>query len=166
MAHDIGQKRAAMEPAIRLLGHDTETLEQNTKRPITISVGAVMVFLRALSGLLWLGSVWILRNDIAQAYGLDPSNFEALVLLIVGVGFVVVVVLAVFAWLIFHGSNFARVVTMIVLSLSIILSAIEYYSEGLEITLQTSLLTLGFDILVLLALSSRDARAWARRKRH
>ena len=48
---------------------------------------------------------------------------------------------------------------------SVASAAIGYFANGEEITIRTTLLTLALDILVLLALSSRDARAWARRPR-
>jgi hypothetical protein len=40
---------------------------------------------------------------------------------------------------------------------------IQWWSEDQEITISGSLLTLGLDILILLALSSRSAAAYARR---
>jgi hypothetical protein len=76
-----------------------------------------------------------------------------------------VLVLTLFAWLIWRGSNTARVITMSVLTISIATAAVSYFSLGEQITVQTTLLTVALDILVLLALSSREARAWARRPR-
>jgi hypothetical protein len=54
---------------------------------------------------------------------------------------------------------------MVFATLSITLSAIDYFGADAEITLRTTLITLALDILVLLALSSRNARAYARRPR-
>lgn len=165
MVHQLGEKRSAMEPAARLVEVDS-SIGVTAKRPLTITMGAVLVYLRALGGVVWLASLWLVQDELARSLGVDPRDFAPLVWISVGAGVIGVVVLIVFATLILRGSNFARVVTMIVLTLSILFSAIEYFAEGAEITIQTSLINLAFDILVLLALSSRDARAWARRKRN
>jgi hypothetical protein len=54
---------------------------------------------------------------------------------------------------------------MIFATLSITAAAIDYFADGADITIRTTLVTLALDILVLLALSSRAARAYARRPR-
>ena len=61
--------------------------------------------------------------------------------------------------------NLARVLVMCGVTLSTITAASSYFANGEQITIQTTLLTVSLDILVLLALSSRDARAWARQPR-
>ena len=53
---------------------------------------------------------------------------------------------------------------MILATLSIVVSWLDYVA-GQEITIRTTLVTLALDILVLLALSSRAARAYAQRPR-
>ena len=85
--------------------------------------------------------------------------------LIIGAVVIGVLALMLLAWAIWRGSNFARVLVMFSLTFSIITAAVEYFANGAEITIRTTLLTVSFDILVLLALSSNDARAWARRGR-
>ena len=69
------------------------------------------------------------------------------------------------AVLVYFGNNAARLAVMIVATLSITLAATDYFTGGEDITLRTTLVTLALDILVLLALSSRAARAYARRPR-
>ncbi|MBN9181107.1 MAG: hypothetical protein J0J00_11300, partial [Microbacterium sp.] len=72
------------------------------------------------------------------------------------------VVLAVF---IYRGRNWARVIVMSIAVISITGSFVAWWWQGEEITLggSASLLSLGLDILVLLALSSRSSAAYARR---
>ena len=67
------------------------------------------------------------------------------------------------AFFILIGHNWARVMIMTFSSISITGSFIQWWAGGLELKITGSLLTLGLDILILLALSSRSAAAYARR---
>ena len=84
------------------------------------------------------------------------------------VGVIAALISLTFAWSIWRGSNLARVLMMCGVTISTISAATSYFVNGEQITIQTTLLTVALDILVLLALSSRDARVWARmpRKKH
>ena len=66
--------------------------------------------------------------------------------------------------LVFLGRNWARVIVMCisVLSISTVFGA--WWVQGQEITLEGSFMSLAIDILLLLALSSRSAAAYARRR--
>jgi hypothetical protein len=66
------------------------------------------------------------------------------------------------AVLVFTGRNWARVVAMSFASVSILLSFADYSFNGAQITLRTSLVSVTIDILILLALSSTNARHYAR----
>ena len=79
-------------------------------------------------------------------------------------GAIVLIVAVVLAVLVYFGSNAARITVMIFATLSIV-SRGSTTSPDEEITLRTTLVTLALDILVLLALSSRAARAYAQRPR-
>jgi hypothetical protein len=68
------------------------------------------------------------------------------------------------AFFVLGGHNWARVIIMAIAAISITASFLQWWDDGLEITIGTTLLTLGLDILILLALSSRSAAAYARRK--
>ena len=70
---------------------------------------------------------------------------------------------ALLAFLIYRGVNWARVLVMGFSVVSISFSFAAWWAEDQEITINTTFVTLAFDILVLLALSSRDAAAYARR---
>jgi len=141
-------------------------------RPVAISLGAALIVIRVLLGVVWLLALafnWtrVLQDDFGLAP--DDGDWDALtgsVLTIVLVfGSAVLLAELVFAWLLFLGRNWARIAVMAVAVASITISALDYFLGGEEITVRTTLLTLACDILVLLALSSRAARAYARRPR-
>jgi hypothetical protein len=69
------------------------------------------------------------------------------------------------ALLVFFGSNWARIAAMSYSSLIIVISAIDFFNGGPQISLKNNLLGLSLDILVVLALSSKRSRIWARRPR-
>ncbi|HAQ58992.1 MAG TPA: hypothetical protein DCR63_00335, partial [Microbacterium sp.] len=71
----------------------------------------------------------------------------------------------VLAILIYRGVNLARVVVMLYAVVSISAAFTTWWVGGRDIRIETTLVTLSLDILVLLALSSRQAAAYARRKR-
>ncbi|WP_312677807.1 hypothetical protein [Microbacterium sp.] len=52
---------------------------------------------------------------------------------------------------------------MVFSTLSIVSSFVAWWAQGQEITLQSTFLSLSLDILILLALSSQSAAAYARR---
>ncbi|QIM17542.1 hypothetical protein G7066_00330 [Leucobacter coleopterorum] len=126
------------------------------------------MLLRAAAAVVWWIAFireWpdtIADTDLAQ----DPDTARILLSILLGLGAVWTLFLVLLARWVWRGSNTARVLVMVWTTLSITVSAIDYFVNGEEITVRTTLLTLALDILVLLALSSRDARAWARRLRH
>ena len=67
------------------------------------------------------------------------------------------------ALFILTGHNWARVIVMTFSVISISASFVQWWAEGRRSRSAATLLTLGLDILVLLALSSRSAAAYARR---
>ncbi|NLA65474.1 MAG: hypothetical protein GX862_06020 [Leucobacter sp.] len=158
------RKRSAAEPVDTLLGHEAAAAA-SAKRPAALTLGAAFVFARALAGLLWIASFSVLWPDLVRLADVETDEAALVYWLIVGVGALGVVALAVLGWAILRGSNFARVLVMFGLMLSTIAAAVGYFVNGEEITIRTTLLTLALDILVLLALSSRDARNWSRKPR-
>lgn len=169
------RKRAAFEPPL-----DPTTADAAMRRPAATVAGAVLVLLRAIAGALWAVSVafslppWL--QQIAGAASGDASASTdpelaafadlglgtAIFLSIMGILFVMQVVLGI---RILFGGNLSRVLVMLISVGSISASFVGWWELGLEITVRTTLLTLSLDILVLLALSSRDAAAYARRPR-
>ncbi|QIK63399.1 hypothetical protein G7068_09455 [Leucobacter viscericola] len=161
---DRHAKRSAIEPAAELFRQEAR-LPNDAPRPGPIVGGTVIVLLRAVAAVLWwIGFVreWpgvISDTELAQ----EPATARILLIILLGFGAVWTIFLVLLARWVWRGSNTARVLVMVWTTLSITVSAIDYFVNGEEITVRTTLLTLALDILVLLALSSRDARAWARR---
>jgi hypothetical protein len=165
------EKRPAFESPARLV--TPVQVAPTMRRPVATVFGAVLVVLRVLAGIVWLISLvvqWrqVLIDDLgipleSDAEAEAASNLGLTIVLIVG-GIVLLVEL-VLALFIFRGSNWARITVMVFATLSITWSAFDYFGADTEITLRTTLVTLALDILVLLALSSRNARAYARRPR-
>jgi hypothetical protein len=161
-------KRAAYEPAARLLrptGYDPDMA-----RPITTVAGSVLVMLRVLAGILVLFALAAGWDSIAGELELgadgaqltpEIKQFTLIVVLVVG-GLVLAVDLLL-AVLTLRGRNGPRVIVMLISVLSISTSFTAWWVQGQDITLNTTFVSLSLDILVLLALSSRSAAAYARR---
>ncbi|MGW9630033.1 LssY C-terminal domain-containing protein [Agromyces sp. NPDC055520] len=142
------------------------------RRPVATVFGAVLVVLRVIAGVVWLISLamqWrqVLVDDLGVPLDSDrqaDAASNALLAIVLVAGGVVLAVELVFALLVYRGSNWARVTVMVFATISITWSAVDFLGGG-EITLRTTLITVALDILVLLALSSRAARSYARRRR-
>ncbi|MCD2443693.1 hypothetical protein LQ757_15540 [Agromyces sp. SYSU K20354] len=162
------EKRAAFEPPAELV-RPVEA-PPDMKRPAATVSGAVLVVLRVIAGIVWLVALAAQWDQVlADDGGIDPESAEGIasygVLAIILVfGAVVLLAQLLLAFAVYRGSNAARLTLMIFATLSIVISWFDY-AAGQEITIRTTLVTLALDILVLLALSSRAARAYARRPR-
>lgn len=143
------------------------------RRPAATVFGVVIVVLRVVAGVVWLASVALLWDDLVRddlgvvlETAADPEGASSLALgvLLVAGGLVLLVdlVLAIFVW---RGSNGARIAVMLFSTISITSAWVESVTGDVEISVRTTFITLALDILLLLALSSRAARAWARRPR-
>lgn len=160
-------KRPAYEPAKRLLrptGYNPDM-----KRPPTTVAGAMLVFLRVIVGFLWIAELLLNWNFVATSTAFDIEGLTSaeadgvgLTVLAVTMG-VVLLVDAVFATLILRGHNWPRVVVMAFAVVSISTAFTSWWLSDLDITLWTSLPSTAIDTLILLALSSRSAAAYARR---
>jgi hypothetical protein len=164
------EKRPAFEPPALLA--EPVAAPARMRRPPATVFGALLVLLRVIAGVVWLASLalqWdrILRDDLhLEIEGADEAEAAELVLVfILVVGGSILAIDLGLAVLVYFGNNAARLAVMIVATLSITLAAVDYFTGGEDITLRTTLVTLALDILVLLALSSRAARAYARRPR-
>jgi hypothetical protein len=164
-------KRPAFEPAARLLRpvqHDPDMA-----RPASTVAGAVLVLLRALAGLLVGGVIAVAWQDVIadpdvelaldgfELAGADARQIALVIVLVVAAVFVALDVL--FAVFVLRGSNWARVAVMILSVLSISTTFFAWWVQGQEIRVDETFVPLALDILVLLALSSRSAAAYARR---
>jgi hypothetical protein len=164
------EKRPAFEPPTALA--TPVSPRPDMRRPVATVFGVLLVVLRVIAGVVWLVSLalqWdtLLSNDlqieIDDATEAQASDLVLNFILVVG-GVVLAIDLAL-AVLVYFGNNGARLAVMIFGTLSITSAAIGYFNGVEDITIRTTLFTLSLDILVLLALSSRAARAYARRPR-
>lgn len=143
-------------------------LAADAPRPSPVIGGTIIVLLRAVLAVpegIGFALAWprvIAATDLAQ----DPATARGILSILLGFGVLWTLFLVLLARWVWRGSNLARLLVMVWATLSITVSAINYFVNGEEITVQTTLLSLALDILVLLALSSQDARAWSRRLRH
>lgn len=156
-------KRPAIEPASALFTDDPRPTLPG--RPATVVSGAALILLRAVSSVPWMIALIGSRAALQSDYGLD--HLETNIVIGIGLFFegIWMLMLMLLCWLVWRGSNFSRMLVLCGASISIISSAVGYIASGEAITVKTTLLTLALDILILLALSSRDARSWSRSKR-
>ncbi|MCC4247618.1 MULTISPECIES: hypothetical protein [Microbacterium] len=164
------QKRVAFEPLAAPVVHDPAM-----RRPAATVAGGLLVLLRAVAGIVWGLTVafdlppWLqvlsaaADGDADESSTLTMSDLGVDAGLFLGIVGAVALVQAVFGILLLRGSNLARVVVMLVSTVSIVAAFVGWWELGEEITVSTTLVTVSLDILVLLALSSRDAAAYARR---
>lgn len=170
----VGEKRPAFESPAALATRTT--VDPTMRRPVATTVGAALVVLRVIAGVIWLIALsvqWngLISDEFDAVFDVDLTGDElsaaadlglAVVLVLGAIVLLFDLVLAVFIYL---GHNWARIVVMVLATLSISGSFATWWVGDQEITLQTTLLTLSLDILIMLALSSRSARAYARRPR-
>lgn len=143
------------------------------KKPQAVKVGAALMAARVLSGLLFIGVVGLSWREVADSLvvdldssGITGPNANDLVLasVLVVYGLALLAYLIV-AWLVFIGHNWARVVAMAMATVSIVIQLASSLTDGVAITLRTTLASLALDILIVLALSSTGARTYARTRR-
>ena len=161
------EKRAAFELPAAL---ERPRADPSMKRPISTTSGAALVLLRVAAGLYWLVTVALDWSSWVSVYDDDPADLTPELLGVTLVVFLVVVggfLLgeAVFGLLILRGRNFPRVVVMVFAVLSISTAFTGWWAPGQDIRVNTTLVTLALDILILLALSSRSAATYAHRRR-
>jgi hypothetical protein len=162
------RKRPAFEPAARLLkptGYDPDM-----PRPTTTVAGVMLVMLRVLAGVVVLAALaagWDALATSAEVKidGMDatPATRQLVLWVVLAIGVVVLAFEALLAILIFRGHNWPRVIVMLIAVISICSSFSAWWVLGEEITFESTYVSLSLDILVLLALSSRSASAYARR---
>lgn len=165
MTARTNRKRSANELVEVLLTQSEGTEVLSPTRPVSIVLGSLFVFGRGLAGLLWVGVFFLAWPELAAEAGVEDDVRTPVLWIFLSVGLLFSLISLFIAWSIWRGSNLARVFVMIGVTISTITAAVGYFVNGDTITIKTTLLTVALDILVLLALSSHDARAWARRPR-
>jgi hypothetical protein len=144
-----------------------EHTDSRDKRPAQIVFGAAVAFFRGLAFLPI--ALLLLLIPVQYLQGLEGVSIEggrpALILAgsLVGIISVVDIGLAV---AVFIGRNWARILLMLSCVLTTTIAFIGNANGSEAVNLSTSLPTVGLSIMVLLALSSHRARAYATRGRH
>jgi hypothetical protein len=164
--------RPAPAPPRKVPAFDASALVQPTrydpdmKRPSTTTAGSVLVLLRAVAGIYTVIDLIVNWAHLRHEAGLDGESqavtIGSFILILIAVGMVPVVDILM-AWLIYRGHNWPRVLVMSITVVSVTSTFIAWWWQGQQVTIHTTLFSLGLDILVLLALSSRSAAAYARR---
>jgi hypothetical protein len=143
------------------------------KRPQSTLFGALLMGARSVSGAVFIiVAAWdwrrfagsLVLEDEAGA-PLGDSMTRAVVIVLLSVYAVALVFYLAVALFVFLGHNWARILAMTGATISILIAFADYWNNGVEITLRTTLASLTLDILILLALSSSSARQYARRPR-
>jgi hypothetical protein len=161
------EKRAAFEPPARLA--EREPRPQRVRRPAATTFGTVLVVLRVIAGVVWLMSLALQWDEVVE-HELDfaieghpeAAASDAGLNLVLVVGSILLAIQLGLAVLIWFGSNGARITVMLFSTANITIAALDSITGDVEVTIQTTFLTVALDILILLALSSREARSFAR----
>lgn len=163
------RKRAAFEPPTSLFAPLNR--DPHMRRPATITTGTLLLLLRVLAGVIMIAGLWLewpdLMDSAELALGDDMLTAEEeqfalwLVVALMAVSLAVQLGVLLSLW---WGRNWARLTVMIFAVISISTAFTTWFLREQEITLQTSLLAVGLDVLILLALSSRSAAAYSRRR--
>lgn len=164
------EKRTAFEPPARLA--EREPAQARVRRPAATAFGVVLVVLRVAAGVIWLVSLALQWDEIVERE-LDlvlegrpeAAAADAGLTLVLVAGSILLAIELVLALLVWYGSNGARITVMLFATATITVAAIDSFTGEIEVTIRTTFLTVALDILILLALSSREARAFARRTR-
>ena len=132
--------------------------------PATLA-GIALVVLRMLAGAIWLAVFLSQGAEAAHRFtwlvnGLDPDEIAASTAAITWTIAGLLVIEAVLAVLMWRGSEFARMLLMLVSAGWILLAFASWAMHGGALGMHFTLVTVGFDILLLLALSSREAAAY------
>ncbi|MGO4690535.1 hypothetical protein [Glaciibacter sp. 2TAF33] len=143
------------------------------RRPQSTVFGALLMGARSLSGVVfiivaawdWRSFAGSLALEDGSGAPLDDATTRAVVIVLLCVYGVALVFYLAVALFVFLGHNWARILAMTGATISILIAFADYWNNGVEITLRTTLASLTLDILVLLALSSTSARQYARRPR-
>lgn len=161
-------KRAAFESPAKLLAPVRR--DPDMRRPASVTAGTILVLLRIVAGALVLIGIWLnwpaLVTDADAVLGEDtftPEEEQAAVWFVVTVGVIALLIELAVVYSLWRGRNWARVLVMIFAVISTSTAFISWVLREQEITLNTTLLAVALDILILLALSSRSAAAYARR---
>jgi hypothetical protein len=145
------------------------------KRPAQIVVGAALLALRGIAWVVFIvanAAHWnsYLRSLHVEVPGVPQATIDAAAFIVAVVALVVVGIAvlldAALVFLLFRGSNAARLLAMAISAIAVAWAGFDYVFGGVAVSLRADLLGLPLDILLLLALSARGASTWTRRVRY
>lgn len=148
-------------------GLDARREVRAQRRPVSTALGMLLMVVRVVVGavmvVLMLGDRQEMSESAVAGMSAEDAQFlDVFVLVVVIIAALGVALYLVLAVLVFRGSNGARIASMAFSGLLVVTSAVSIHG-GEHITLGTNVFGLPLDILVLLALSARSSRLWARR---
>ncbi|MFC4222756.1 LssY C-terminal domain-containing protein [Lysinibacter cavernae] len=170
---EVSEPDADAPSDVAELTADTPKSAAIVKRPISTILGAALVFFSALSGFAYATGILLTWDQYRDSLTvlLDDPDLDSTEILNFTVATIVVMSLLggifelVFGTLLFRGSSWVRVWLMSVSAFGVVFQAIDFMTGGPSITLSNNLLQVSLYILILVALSSRSARDYARRPR-
>jgi hypothetical protein len=146
---------------------------KSVRRPASLYLGVLLMALRVLAALaaavvvaFSIGDGELDFRGVTGALTPDDTLFltSLVAALFVTIALLIAALYSVLAFLIYHGHNWARFTAMGLSSAAILITALDFVNGGPQITLETNLVGLSFDVLVLLALSGTDARSFSHRR--
>lgn len=154
----VDLRRVSTDPADRV----PEPTDSRDRRPAPTTFGAVLVFCRGLASLAFAAALATDGSPLGTAVAQQGlrSLLPAAAAVVAAFGLTEIAM----AWFIYRGGNRARVLTMSLSALAIVVQFVNVLSGGPGISFATNLLGLALDILLILALSSERARTYARRR--
>lgn len=151
---------------------DARRAARAARRPVSTILGVLLMVLRAVVGAATVATLMAERQDILRSVaagastrtGMDAEQVQDLALVTtVVLAALGVAVYLLLAYLVFRGSNGARIAAMAYSGALMVVTAIAFF-QGQVVTLSSNIFGLPLDILVLMALSERSSRIWARRQ--
>lgn len=153
------------------MGPDTDArrAEAANRRPIPTALGVLLMALRFVVGIVTIALMVKDRNaavasTAASLDTADQQTISAALAVVIGISGIAFLIYGLLAVLILRGSNWARIATL-AFSVGFVIQAALTLLHGGNVSLAENPLGLPLDILVLLALSARSSRLWARRER-
>lgn len=136
----------------------TRTVE---RVPLAVVAAASLV---VVSALLSLVSVFT-AGDIGQWFATGDPLDAALILSFIGIEVLMDAAQLLMAWFLLRRGRRSRAILMLLVTASILFTAIDYLDGATVLGLNSALLTASVQCVTLLCLSSESAGVWARRRR-
>ena len=153
----------AVDPAGPVTAGGIDAVVRGIATVALVLAAVLLLALRIFSGTAVLVAAAFAPEAVVDIEALTDDERSAAVIAAIVTAVIVLAVDAVLLRLIWVGRNWARVAIMIVTTLAICAAFVGWWDQGQELTLDVGLIPLGLDVLILLALSSRGAAAYARR---